>query len=184
MKKTTAKAVISTFIIGFIFWILITGQAVSILNGKASAEILAAGALVCLAAACFSARFFIHERAFHLFDPRRLGAFLVYCLIIFPVELIRANVDMAFRALSPKLRIDPGIVKIPVGLSSEYGQAMLADSITLTPGTITMDVAEDTEDDNKTYFYIHWIDASAEDPQAAGEAIKGGMEKYIRRIWE
>ena len=40
------------------------------------------------------------------------------------------------------------------------------------------------EDDNKTYFYIHWIDASAEDPQAAGEAIKGGMEKYIRRIWE
>ena len=72
-------------------------------------------------------------------------------------------------------------MKVPVGLKSEYAQAMLADSITLTPGTITVDTVEE---DGKDYYYIHWIDVASEDPEEAGEAIKGTLEKWVRRIWE
>ena len=183
MKKANPSALCSTFLVSYLFWLLITGQLVDIFRGRASAEVLIAGVFVCLVTAAFSARFFIHRKAFFLLSGRRLGAFLAYCLGIFPAELIKANLDMAKKALSPKLKIRPGIVKIPVGLRSDYANAMLANSITLTPGTITMDIAEDTEE-KQLYYYIHWIDMQTEDPKEAGEAIKGRMEAGIRRIWE
>ncbi len=64
---------------------------------------------------------------------------------------------------------------------SEYGLSMLANSITLTPGTITMDIAEQ---DGKIYYYIHWINVQTEDEKEAGDAIKGTLEKWVRRIWK
>ncbi len=146
MKKASSSSVISTFIVCFIFWLLITGQLSAIFKGQVSLEVLIAGVLVCLLAALFSARFFIHEKAFWLCQPARLGNFLLYCIVIFPIELVKANVDVAIKALTPGLKIEPGIVKVPVSLKSEYGQAFLANSITLTPGTITMDIAEDLEE--------------------------------------
>ena len=102
-------------------------------------------------------------------------------VIIFMWELIKANWDVAKRALNPKLPVNPGIVKVPVNLKSEYGLSTLANSITLTPGTITMDVVDQNK---QTYFYIHWIDVATEDPVEAGDAIKGTLEKWIGRIWK
>ena len=98
------------------------------------------------------------------------------------MALIKANLDVAFRSLSPRLKINPGIVKVPVGPESDYGQAMLANSITLTPGTITMDAAEDEE--GRTWFYIHWINVTETDSEKAGEAIKGSLERGVKRIWK
>ena len=146
MKKASTSSVISTFIVCFIFWLLITGQLSAIFKGQISLEVLIAGVIVCLVTALFSARFLIHEKAFWLCQPARLGNFLLYCIVIFPIELVKANVDVAIKALSPGMKIEPGIVKVPVSLKSEYGQAFLANSITLTPGTITMDIAEDLEE--------------------------------------
>ena len=98
------------------------------------------------------------------------------------MELLKANWDVARRALSPALPINPGIVKIPVELESDYGLMALANSITLTPGTITMDIADDEE--GKTWYYIHCIDADAESaPEEKGEAIKGTLEKWAGRIF-
>ena len=174
------SAILSTAILCFLFWLLITGQVVSLFKGQASMQILIAGVLVCTATALFSARFFVHKNAFYLFNPVKLLSFLFYCLIVFVVELTKANIDMAKRALSPKLKINPGIVKVPVELKSEYAQAMLANSITLTPGTITMDTVEEK---GKLYYYIHWIDVAETEPAKAGEAIKGTLEKWIGRIW-
>lgn len=180
MKKTTLPAFISTAIVCYIFWLLITGQIPSVFTGGAQAEILIAGAIVSVIVAAFSARFFIHGDAFYLFQPGRLLRLLAYCFGIFPKELIKANWDVARRALSPKLPVDPGIVKIPTELTSEYGLSMLGNSITLTPGTITMDIADEGEGTN---LYIHWIDIASEDPEEAGEAIKGTLERGIRRIF-
>ncbi len=66
-------------------------------------------------------------------------------------------------------------------LPDGYAEAMLANSITLTPGTITLDIAEE---DGKDYYYIHWIDVAETDRVKAGEIIKGRMEKWIGRIWK
>ena len=179
MKKTTLSAFASTWLLGYLFWLLITGQIVALIKGQASMQVLGAGVLVCALVALFSARFFVHKKAFHLLNPSKLLNFVVYCLIIFPIELTKANIAMLKYAFSPS-KIKPGIVKVPVDLESEYAQAMLANSITLTPGTITMDMAEEK---GKLYYYIHWIDVAETEPAKAGDAIKGTMEKWIRRIW-
>ena len=181
MKKTNFPAFISTFIILYIFWLAITGQIVSIFTGDAAVQTLIAGVIVCALASLFTARFFIHEKAFYMYNPAKFLVAIFYGVIIFGWELIKANWDVAKRALSPKLPVNPGIVKVPVNLKSEYGLSALANSITLTPGTITMDVADEGK---QTYFYIHWIDVATADPVEAGDAIKGTLEKWIGRIWK
>lgn len=180
MKKTKFSAFLSAAILCYIFWLLITGQIVSIFTGGASAQVLIAGVIVSVLTALFTARFFIHTKAFYLFNPVRFIIMLFYCLIIFMWELTKANIDVALRAFGLK-KINPGIVKIETELKSEYAQSMLANSITLTPGTITMDIAESA---GKTYYYIHWIDVATTDIGQASDGIKGTMEKWIRRIWE
>ena len=95
------------------------------------------------------------------------------------IELVKANIDVAKRAFSRN--INPGFVKVKTDLKSDYGLSMLANSITLTPGTIVMDIYEE---DNENYLYIHWIDVMSEDTSEAGEMIKGKFEKKIRGIFK
>ena len=166
MQKTRFPAVISTFIVCFVFWILLTWNF--------SAQELAAGAVVSLAVSLFSARFFIHEHALHFFS-------LLAYIPVFAWELLKANWDVAKRCFGGCKNINPGIVKVPVNLGDGYPEAMLANSITLTPGTITLDI---TEEEGQDYFYIHWIDVSETDRDKAGDMIKGTLEKWIRRIWK
>ena len=172
MPKTKFPAVLSTFLLCFAFWILLTWSF--------KTQELAVGAVVSLAAALFSSRFFIHEDAFRLCMPARFGALLAY-VFVFLGELVKANVDMAKRCFGGCTNVKPGIVKVPSTLTKDYALAMLANSITLTPGTISLDIAEE---DGKNYYYIHWIDVSETDRDKAGEVIKGRMENGIRRIWE
>jgi multicomponent Na+:H+ antiporter subunit E len=155
------------------FWVLLTWN-------FSSGE-LTAGVIVSLAAALFSARFMVHENSFWLLNPAKLFGLIYYVLIVFPVELVKANVDMAKRCFGGCKNVNPGIVKVPVNLESEYGQSMLANSITLTPGTITMDI---TEEEGQTYYYIHWIDVTAPSGAEAGDAIKGTLEKWVGRIFK
>lgn len=172
MRKTTLPAVIVTFVLCYAFWILLTWSF--------AGQELIMGAVVSLAVALFSARFFIHEKPARLLNPRRLGSLIVY-VFVFLGELIKANVDMARRCFGGCRKVNPGVIKVPVDLDGDYAEAMLANSITLTPGTITLDIAQQGE---QTYYYIHWIDVTETDGKKAGEIIKGRMEKWIRRIWE
>lgn len=177
LRKTTLSAFISTAVLCMAFWLLITWSV--------APEELIAGALVSVAVSLFSARFFIHENAFWFLNPAKFFVGVFYCAIIFPWELLKANWDMAKRALSPKMKINPGIVRVPVSLQSDYGQALLADSITLTPGTITMNVEDTTTPGgDRAYFFIHWIDVTELNRVKAGEIIKGTMEKWVRRIYK
>lgn len=181
MKKHKLPALCAAFLLCFVFWLLLTGEITQLWDGLGQGEwqILIAGALISLLVAVFSARYLVHEKAFWLLRPDRLLLLIFYCLIIFPIELIKANVDMALRGLGLK-KTKPGIVKIPTELKSEYGQSMLANSITLTPGTITLDIVEEN---GRSYYYVHWINVSETESEKAGKAIKGTLETWIRRIW-
>ena len=173
MPKTKFPAVAVTFLVCYAFWVLLTWSL--------TAQELIAGAVVCLAVALFSARFFVHEKAGWLLNPAKCFPMLGYWLFVFPVELVKANLDMAGRCFGGCKRIKPGIVKIPTDMKSDYGIAAVANSITLTPGTITMEVAEQ---EGQNYLYVHWIDVAETDPEKAGEAIKGRLERGVRRIWQ
>lgn len=173
MNDNRVMSFISTYIFCFLIWLMLTLT----LN----IQELAAGLLVSFAVALISFKFFIHENPVYLFNPVKLLWLILY-VPLFLKELIKANIDVAMRSLNPSLPINPGIVKVPTELKSEYGLAMLCNSITLTPGTISLDVVE--EDDGKNYIYIHWIDVQSKDPVEAGDSIKGSLESGIRRIWK
>ena len=108
MPKTKIPAVIATFVLCMAFWVLITWNF--------SSQELLAGAIVSLAAALFASRFMVHEKAFWLFNPAKLFGLIYYVLIVFPVELVKANVDMAKRCFGGCKNVNPGIVKIPVNV--------------------------------------------------------------------
>lgn len=176
MRKNRFLLWLSTFVVCYALWLLLVWSV--------APRELALGAIVATLAGWFSCRFFVHENPAHMFSPVRFASMLAYCLGVFMWELIKANVNMARLVLSPKMKFKPGIIRVPgsENIRSEYGLAMVANSITLTPGTITLDISEDEA--GRNYYYIHWIDVIETDREKAGEIIKGTMEKWIGRIWK
>ncbi|MEG0296357.1 MAG: Na+/H+ antiporter subunit E [Clostridium sp.] len=110
----------------------------------------------------------------------RVVAFIVY-IPVFILELIKANISMAKICFSKKVNIEPVIVKIHTTLKEDTSLTLLANSITLTPGTISVEVIEE---DGENYIYIHWIDTGGAKEEEFGDIIKGKFEPYIRRISE
>jgi multicomponent Na+:H+ antiporter subunit E len=158
---------ITLFILSFIFWLLLTFE-FSVSN-------LIVGAVASIITALFFGKFFI-TNVYKLLQPRRYFWFVVY-LFIFIWECIKANVDVAYRVLHPAMPIRPGIVKVKTTLKSDMAKMLLANSITMTPGTISVDIIDD-------YLYIHWIYIRSEDPEVYTPIITGAFEKYIKRIIE
>jgi multicomponent Na+:H+ antiporter subunit E len=93
--------------------------------------------------------------------------------------MIKANFDVAYRVVHPKLPIKPGIVKVKTRLKSDTGLTFLANSITLTPGTMSVDI-----DRENGYLYIHWINVKSADVEKATEIIVSRFEKILEKIFE
>ena len=152
-----------------------------VFNGRITLEIALFGVAVSGAVFAFVCRYMNHSLQKEWRFYKKIPAFLqyLYCLI---KEIISANLAVSRMILTRRELMEPVIVHVPVDLKTETARVILANSITLTPGTITLDVAEDEE--GKNYYYVHWIDVAETDRDKAGDAIKGTMEKWIGRIWE
>ncbi|MFK2826528.1 Na+/H+ antiporter subunit E [Bacillus sp. B190/17] len=105
---------------------------------------------------------------------RRVFA-VIYLTLLFFKELFMANIDVLKVVLKPKLDMQPGIFALPTELKSDWEVTLLANLITLTPGTLVIDVS----DDQKT-LYIHAIDVP--DVQDAINSIKDSFEKAIMEV--
>lgn len=158
---------LALFILTFLFWMLLTLD-LSLAN-------LVAGAVAALITSLLFAKYFF-EKVVKFIQPLRYFWLLVY-LFIFTWECIKANFDVAYRVLHPAMPIKPGIVKVKMDLKSDFARTMLANSITMTPGTITVDIIDDA-------LYVHWIYVRSEDPKVYSQIIAGKFEKYIKKIFE
>ncbi|MGL1893196.1 MAG: Na+/H+ antiporter subunit E [Spirochaetaceae bacterium] len=107
--------------------------------------------------------------------PKKIGYGIVY-IFIFLWAVVKSNIQIALIVLTPKMPINPGIVEVKTTLKSRLGRLCLANSITLTPGTITVDVKGDS-------LFIHWINIESVDPQEATDEIVKGFEKYLEVIF-
>lgn len=161
MRKVTA------FILLFLMWLILTFSLHPVS--------LIAGAFVALGSTLLFGDHIVDHPA-KLLNPHRYFWALVY-IIVFLWECIKANLDVAYRVLHPEMPIHPGIVKVKLEVSSEIARTMLANSITMTPGTISVDIVDD-------HIYIHWINVRIREAEPYGEKICGKFEKYIRRIFE
>jgi multicomponent Na+:H+ antiporter subunit E len=107
--------------------------------------------------------------------PRALIAAVGY-VFFFARELVKSNLNLARIVLSPALPLNPGIVKVRTRLKSRMGRLLLANSITLTPGTLTVDI-------DGEWLYIHWVTVDAADVEAATAAIVSGFEDYLEVMY-
>ena len=137
--------------------------------------ILGMGALFALILGTFLKDVF-PENLGNLLDPRRWFFMLLY-LPYFFYYCMKANLDVAIRVLHPDVPIRPGIVKVRTTLKSEMARTFLANSITLTPGTLTVEVDGDD-------LYIHWINIDTDDAGKRTAEICGRFEPMLRRIFE
>jgi len=161
------------FVVAFIVWILLTWP---FTDGKIDAQVVFAGLI---AAGVVSILF--HEmlpKEHHVFiSPTRIFWFLVYIPVFF-YYMIKANFDVVYRALHPAMPIKPGIVKIKTNLKTDSGITALANSITLTPGTLTVDLTDDG------FLYVHWINVKSDETEQATEYIAQKFEWYLKKIFE
>lgn len=90
-------------------------------------------------------------------------------LMVFARELIIANLQVAWIVVQPRLRIQPAAIRLPIELRDDIAITALANMITLTPGTWTIDVAPD-----RSALYVHCL--SAADVEAVKRQIKEQFE--------
>ena len=148
------------------FWVL--------LNSSVDPEVLVIGAGVSLLISLiFCAKCDVFSEI--NFTPKAIVATVMF-IITFIGALVRANLSITKRVLSPSLPLNPGIVQVKTKLKSKVGRMVLANAITLTPGTFTLEL--DGEN-----FYIHWVDVKSGDQEESTKEIVSGFEKYLEVMY-
>ena len=161
------------FVVALIIWILVAWP---FADGKIDLQVMIAGVI----ASIFVAILF-HEilpKEHRIFTSPVRVFWVLFFLPVFFYYLMKANLDVVYRALHPKMPIKPGIVKIKTNLKTESGITALANCITLTPGTLTVDLTNDG------FLYIHWINVKSDDVEQATKFISQRFEWFLKRIFE
>lgn len=152
------------FFVCMLLWVLLVGT----LDPQ---ELVAGATVSLLVTVLFGSRFDILTGfRFSWMAPVHIGSYLA----VFMVALVRANFDMARRVLSPSLPIRPRLVAVTTGLRSPLGKMLLANTITLTPGTLTVDIEDDR-------LLVHWVDCPyGSDAEAITQQVAGAFEARLK----
>ena len=170
-------AFVITTIICFIIYLLLTTGSGTL--GLWSTEEILLGLILSLITGFVTRNVFV-KKDLRMLNPVRWIIFVWYIIGPFFVGMAKANFDVAYRVITGK--INPGIVKISPDLKTDLGITLLANSITLTPGTLSVDIDEEKND-----LYIHWI--NVKEDVLKGDSVDckyicGNFDKWIRRIAE
>ena len=163
------------FAVAFVFWLLLVWP-VSPVDGRLLVGDIVAGVFVAAFVALVMKEM-IRVNFIRFVNPRSWFWIFVY-FFVFSYSVIKGGIDVAYRVLHPAMPIKPGIVRVQSVLQTSTGRTALANSITLTPGTLTMDVTD------TGVFYIHGLNVSTLDDEEAAEKIMRRLEMYIQRIFE
>ena len=163
------------FAVAFVFWLLLVWP-ISPSDGSWRYGDILAG-LVVAAFVALVMHDLVRVNFVRFLNPRSWFWAMVY-VFVFSYYAIRGGLDVAWRVLHPSMPIRPGIVRVRSTLKTDTGRTALANSITLTPGTLTIDVSDEG------VFYVHWLNVTSEEEEAAAEQILRRFEWYIQRIFE
>lgn len=107
---------------------------------------------------------------------KNIPDFVIF-LLFYAREMVKANLMLARDILSPKMKISPGIVKIRTTARSDNQILALFNLITMTPGSLCMDISEDRQ-----YIYVHGM--YVKDRDSFEKEIKEGIEKRVMEVFE
>jgi multicomponent Na+:H+ antiporter subunit E len=166
--KTRTQSRILVFALAFLAWLGLTA-------GGGIQEVVA-GAVVALVVALVAGRFLA---GFPRPGILRRAGFAVLYFFRFVWEMIKANIHVASIVLNPLRPIKPGIVKIRTELTKDTAVTILANSITLTPGTLTVDVNPDAHE-----LYIHCITVDGTAIDENTKRIGARFERILKEVFE
>ena len=151
------------FLLYFLLWV--------IFNGRVTLEICLLGLVIAGALLAFSCRFMEYSLARERKVYRSIFLFPRYCRLLV-TEIVKANLNAIRMILTQREEIEPALVSFRTELKSQAGKAMLANAITLTPGTITVTLEE-------SEYMVHCLDESM------AEGIQeSAFVAYIRKFEE
>ena len=134
------------FVTLFVLWMLF--------NGRFTLEVLLVGAILSFVLTLFVKKFLINEVSRSTKRSVRVFVIMVCYIFVLIVEIIKANVMVLSIILKLKLDFKPALITFKPNIKSNSLRVLLADSITLTPGTITVDLSDDGT------FLVHCLDKS------------------------
>ncbi|HEX2276671.1 MAG TPA: Na+/H+ antiporter subunit E [Candidatus Tectomicrobia bacterium] len=111
------------------------------------------------------------------FEPRyftKIGLGIKLVLVFFK-ELIKANLSVLKVVISPRLRVRSGVIAVPTELRNDVALTLLANMITLTPGTLTLDISPD-----RRYLFVHTL--NLDDPEDVKREIRMAFEVYLQEL--
>ncbi len=114
-----------------------------------------------------------HEASLNAFMPNPI--MLPVYLMVLLYEMFKASFVMLAAVFGG--RVNPRIVHFRTRMKSDLGRMVLSNSITFTPGTITLDLNDD-------HLIVHWMFCDTTNSMAAGAAVKGRLEAFLRRVWQ
>jgi len=123
-----------------------------IFNGNITLEITIFGVVIAAVMLAFMCKFMDYSLKKELNVYRKSIYFLAYVILLIR-EIVKANLAIIPRILTIEEEMDPVIVKFRTSLKSDFTRMLLANSITLTPGTITVSLEEDE-------YTIHCLDST------------------------
>lgn len=110
------------------------------------------------------------------YKPYRMNVWEgIKLFFIFLKEMIVANLQIAYIIITPPLNIKPGLIEYPLDLKNEGAIVLLANMISLTPGTLSVDIASD-----RKHIYVHAM--VMETPDQMKQQIKNTFEKRIQKM--
>ncbi len=167
--KMEMKSRIAVFVLAALVWFALTD-----IN---DIQEVIVGILLAAVVTMIAGKFFITTQKQRGY-PHRFVAALKY-FIKFLWEMIKANFHVAFIVLHPRLPIKPGIVKITTKLTKDSAITILTNSITLTPGTLTVDINPDSKE-----IYIHCIEVHSTSVQENTQQIGQRFEHILAEVFE
>jgi multicomponent Na+:H+ antiporter subunit E len=146
-----------------VLWVFVRGAA---LTPRSLAANFLTGLFVGLPVAFVFRR--LYEEEIDLTQTVGAVPYVVLYVVVFSKEVVVANLDVAYRVLRPTPQFEPQVVLVPLRVQTALGITTIANSITITPGTVTLD-----HDPDENALYVHMIDGR--DPDEVVEPI---------RVWE
>ncbi len=146
-------------------WTIILFGMWMILSSNLEVANIIIGLTLSIVIAFIYTKMFTHEKL-HIINPYY---FAIYIVILIK-NLIISNIQIAIKVLSADMKLNPKVVEVKTSLESDWKKLLLANSITLTPGTITLDIEGDT-------LFIHTIECKGDKEQITKE-----FEEIIAKI--
>jgi multicomponent Na+:H+ antiporter subunit E len=102
---------------------------------------------------------------------------LVQFAAVYFWDLVRANIRVAYDVVTPRHYMRPGVIAIPLDVETDTEISLLANLITLTPGTLSLDVSPD-----RRVPYIHAMYIDRDDIEALRRSIKDNLERRVLQV--